>query len=269
MIDVVLKSGQCVLAANTLVALSDVIDLLVAVPLGIVSAQQLEEAIDLFLRCVITAGWRMFMHPKYHWLVHMGTHLRKHKCLLTCWVHERKHRAVKRLAQDVKNTRVYEKSVISEVVCLHLAELEDADSFKFAVRLLRPRLAPKKMTKFVQDIIGLQMPIYTSADVRISPVATCSMRDVVLFKDPSDPAAFLAGEVYFHCRIGDEDDDEHASLIAHWKLINKNIKDCVAYWAQSDDHIDLIATADIFCAVCYMTLREGVIRTLLPLQMRY
>ena len=59
--------------------------------------------------------------PKHHYSTHLGEQLRKFGMLASCFVHERKHKMVKRYANDMRNTRTnfdehsYEKSIMAEV----------------------------------------------------------------------------------------------------------------------------------------------------------
>ena len=75
------------------------------------------------------------MHSKFHWLVHLGSHLERFSLLVSWWVHERKHRIVKRYSQDIQNTRNYEKHVLVQVVAHDLALLLDEDYFGQHARL--------------------------------------------------------------------------------------------------------------------------------------
>ena len=113
---VLMPSGKCSMACRAVVALAEVVDLLQTVPLDIVKPEQLKVVIKLCLELCIAAGWRSSFHPKFHWMVH------QHGCLPTCWVHERKHRMVKRYASDAYNTQIFEHSVIGEVVSHHVAQ---------------------------------------------------------------------------------------------------------------------------------------------------
>jgi hypothetical protein len=45
---------------------------------GTVDPSALRSAINDFLSSVERAGWRAFIHPKFHWLVHMPQHLAAH-----------------------------------------------------------------------------------------------------------------------------------------------------------------------------------------------
>ena len=86
-----LRAGQCVHELSALIALDDLVDELKAVPRGDVAPDAVRQKVKVFLEHCIRAEWRMHMHSKFHWLVHLPTQLAHHGMLPTCWVHERKH----------------------------------------------------------------------------------------------------------------------------------------------------------------------------------
>ena len=94
----------------------DVLDMLVAVPLMIITAEMLDAAVDAFLEKCVAAKWEKHMHSKFHWTVHLSGELRRFKTLLACFVHERKHKVAKRYCTAVANTLSYEKSVLGEAI---------------------------------------------------------------------------------------------------------------------------------------------------------
>ena len=113
-VSVFLRAGVCVAECNAYVFACDVLDLLVQAAQGTVRGEELRDAVDNFLRACLAANWRQFLHPKFHWMLHLVIELVRFGLLLTCWVHERKHRMVKRFTIDLQNTRKYETSLLSE-----------------------------------------------------------------------------------------------------------------------------------------------------------
>eukprot|EP00959_Pyramimonas_sp_CCMP1952_P309921 6485460-Pyramimonas_sp.AAC.1 len=123
------------------------------------------------------------MTPKFHWLVHFPRHLIKFGCLLSCFVHESKHRVLKRCCNDMRQLEASERSVLSEVACPHLANLHSTNVFDFSPHLACPRAAPKKMHAFLEEKLG-QGPPWNSATTalkaRVSALSTCQSRDIAL-----------------------------------------------------------------------------------------
>ena len=110
-------AGRCAAACLALRLLGDVVDALVCTRLHITTVDVLRHRTDALLQACRDAGWSGSMIPKFHWMVHYSHHLKRHGCLPTCWVHERKHKVLKRYASDImiKDLLTYSKSVIAEV----------------------------------------------------------------------------------------------------------------------------------------------------------
>ena len=182
---VFLRAGQCVPECQAYIALCDVLDLLVVVARGTVTWQQLNTAIDKFLKACIAAGWRNYMHPKFHWTIHIVRELRKFGMLLTCWVHERKHKMVKRYTNNQRNTRHYERSILSEVTCQHLHDIANVMTFNLDVGLKTPVYkCPDDMSNAVRGELGLCDDVLctTSKTARVSKFEVVHTNDVVVFR---------------------------------------------------------------------------------------
>ena len=81
---------------NAFYSLTDFIDLIQLVPLGMVTPDSIDSAAKKFIGLCLDVGWRDWMHTKFHWCLHFGAHLRQHQQLPSCFVQERKHKVVKR-----------------------------------------------------------------------------------------------------------------------------------------------------------------------------
>ena len=93
---VFLRAGTCIPECKAYLCCADVLELLLSVPLGTVTQTDLRVAVDGLLAACLKAGWRQYMHPKFHWTVHLVIEMGRFGMLLCCWVHERKHKIVKR-----------------------------------------------------------------------------------------------------------------------------------------------------------------------------
>jgi hypothetical protein len=258
---VVLRAGRCMHACHAFMAMSDMIDLLVATPLGVVTPDSLREAVKTMLAACVAAGWRDALHPKFHWLVHLPHQLAHFGVLPTCWVHERKHKMVKRYANDITNTVVFERSVTNEVTAHHLADLHVTQAFDLGVHLIRGKSAPRKMHAFLTAELG--MPIVkcrTAVTARTSEHTTCHKGDVVIL---SKPDGFDIGMVWFHADV----EGECISLVSVWTLVSKcKLSGSSEY---GDDHEPmLVPTGDILATVVYSRLRPGLVRVLVPCHLR-
>ena len=245
----------------TYLSLCDVLDMLVVAPYGVISQLMLHDAIHTFLQKCIDCGWRAFMHPKFHWL----KHLHQHELLLTCWVHERKHKMVKRYGTDVSNTSVYEQSILNQVTAHHLTALSKPDKFSTAIGLVGAHPARRKLIEFVLHELDLGAEysdrVTTALDARCV-FGACRKGDVVLVRSPADNS-IDAGEVWFHCDVA----GKPLSLVSIWDPVAVDTAMGAAEFRVKRNP-ELCETSDILMATIHTHCREGVVRTLLPCHLR-
>ena len=82
---------------------------------GTITPDELLGAVEDFLAVYALAFGVEWMTPKFHWLLHFGDHLEQNGMLIACFVHERKHKMVKRYCEGIMNDVVFERSVIHDV----------------------------------------------------------------------------------------------------------------------------------------------------------
>ena len=111
-------AGACKPAVDAYVALCDVIDCFVCVTRGNVTPRHLARCVQSFLSLYCLAFGADHTTPKFHWLLHFPSYLEKFGTLVACYVHERKHKMLKRYCTDIRNTTVFEHSVLAEVAAL-------------------------------------------------------------------------------------------------------------------------------------------------------
>ena len=95
----------------------------------------------------------------------MPNQLEEFGVLLNCFVHERKHKMVKRYPDDVKNTISFDETVLSEVICQQFVELSRPSYFKLDVGLIQPHKAHKKIQKFILENFGVDSHLVMSSRV--------------------------------------------------------------------------------------------------------
>ena len=261
---VIVPAGVCAAEVKAFLSLCDVVDLLQATPLGIVSSSLLREAVRTFLDACLQADWKPHMHSKFHWLVHLSRHLENFKMLPTCWVHERKHRVVKRYANDICNTVAFEKSILSEVACHNLAWLARPGVFNLEAGLIEPRPVSAKLLRFLCESFGPLAPedCSSSPAARIAPAGTCTKGDIVICKSHSS-AKFDCGELLLHCQVG----GRNMSLISMWQLLRYDPGRACAEWAVQHKP-SWVTLEDVLSPVTYTRCRPDAVRTLLPVQHR-
>ena len=258
---VLLPAGRRIHECKAFIALADMIDLLCAIPLGCVSVDQLRECIKVFLNLCMDAGWSAYMHPKFHWLVHLPKHYSQFMCLPTCWVHERKHSVVKRYANEICNTGAFERSLLGEVISHQLADLDRPDCF-VSEGLIRPKPATRKMQAFLNSEFGIREICMVSPQARFSKFETCGKGDVVLYKCHTT-GSIMAGQVWFHTVVL----GTPITALSVWSRVAWDDVSGAAEWLICKSP-EFISTSDIRVTVLHCTCRHGVCRTLVPCMLR-
>ena len=133
---------------------------------GSVEASELHETIKKYLdQFLQTYDAEEHWMPKHHCALHLAEFLKRHKCLLSCWVHERKHRLVKRFGNNVLNfTQGFEKSILQDIIHVQLRELE-TESFELGTCLINEKKAKDSQIGWLREFTG-------PGDVFISWVAS-------------------------------------------------------------------------------------------------
>lgn len=248
-------AGTCTDQCEAFLALTDVIAMLQSLPHGCTSAAMVRNAVHRFL-ALLVIGFDCDIWPKAHWMLHYAAHIEKHKCLYTCFVHERKHRVVRRFGNDTTNQN-FDHAVLGEVTCHHLARLRSIDTFDVEVGLVGGRPASAKAAATMRDIFGTGHNVELSHTSRHSKWETSSRKDAVILRiDGND---LSAGEVWAHVAI----DGVPMSIICTWTLRTVDYAIGIAEWSLAD-RAQVFRTEDIWCTCIWTQVREGVVRTLLP-----
>ena len=251
-------------ACEAYLALCDVLDMLQATHAEVVLPPDLKRVCVHFLQSVVRSGWEEHMHPKFHWIVHLHQHLAKFGMLPTCWTHERKHKLIKRYANDAHNTSTYETTILSEVVCHDLAAHKSEGRASIDSCCL---IGAKPMSERVHQLclqsglvsVGLKDTFLMSSKAKLQPAGLCSKNDVVLIRLTS---SMIAGRVLFHLDI----DGFAVSLIKPFKLQSYDRAKSVAIWIDRDPEC-FVRTQDVVCTLVSSPLANAV-KTLVPFQHR-
>ena len=257
---IILPWGQCLSEAAAFLALSDVLDLLQATPLQIVNPNHLRESSAAFLKACETAGWREHMQPKFHWLVHFPLHLARFGILPSCFVHERKHKLVKRYSNDVFNTSTFEKSIYSQILSSSFHSLQTPDLFTLKLKLLSPKQASAEVKSLLEQQLGDVIPegeCWVANGVKLPSSSECFKGDVVCLK--ASPGEFDIAQIFLHISIS----GKHASLVSKWAPLER---DPVAGTldVQVSQTLCLIDTDDLIASTSWCRKRPGVVRLIVP-----
>jgi len=251
--------NQC----RAFVLMAGMIDTFLCVPFGWVTEDALRSTIKAFLDQCLLAGWREFLHPKFHWLIHMPMHLRKFGFLPACWTLERKHKVAKGFASPVLNTADYDRTIMYEVLGAHLFALSQRGVFSTPIGPVSPHPAPIKMKKFVQKLLELSeeetASITTSLEARYSYLGTCRRGDVVMVQEGHN---LVAAEIWFHVAVL----GIPLTLASLWTPISRNLELRSAKW-NNIKNAQLLETDLIKGACAYKRYKDYVV-TLLPPHLR-
>ena len=152
--------GSCTKAITCFLALADPLDLIQGVIHIEPAADLIDDAVSNLLSRCLDCNYVGRMASKFHWFVHFGFHIRKFQeaglgqMLPSCFVQERKHKVAKRYGQGISNTTKFKYSILNEIVCQELAQLEELDQFSQACRLVKKSVAPKKLATLVRQMYG-------------------------------------------------------------------------------------------------------------------
>ena len=162
--------------------LCDVVDAFMLVARAKMTAERLHDVIVRYLTSFKAVHGDEYMVPKFHWLLHCGWQYMKHGILIACFVHERKHRMLKRYARAIRNTsRDWEQSMLAEVTDHHLAALDHED-FSFDARLVGESLKrpAADLVALLRVAFGGNADIKIANDARFSEWGVARRGDVVM-----------------------------------------------------------------------------------------
>ena len=174
------------------------------------------------------------MRPKFHWVVHLYQHLQKFQMLPTCWAHERKHKLVKRYANDICRTSTYDHSVLVQVCCHDLA-MWRSDVTLFEEGCLLVNAKPMKTKLYELCLASGIVASTTSRDVcfysttaKLSPAGHSAKGDVVLFQTME---GISAGICVLHVNVS----CVLWSLLSNMSLVEFDSRKNVAVWKRTQD----------------------------------
>ena len=244
-------NAETTAACEVFVAFCLVLDLLMICTRYTVRPGELRIAVRDFLdKFVATFGWDSWI-PKMHDMMHLPWELFRFGMLLSCFVHERKHKIATRYGTDVCNTRVYERTVMSECTAHHLHSLRAADAFCFDVGLIAPKPASPKTQLFFNTHVG-PCVVNVSFQSRFDAFGTCARGDIVLVRADTT----VAGEVWLHA----ECNGVPVSVISTWDVVSH--RNGYAIW-RDIERPELFQTCDIITSVISFR-SDGLVYTIMP-----
>ena len=173
---VVQPLGGCDAQIASFLALCDVLDMLVHVQEGIVSADRLQSAIlnhlALYKAAYDDLGWVF----KFHAALHLPDQLRRLGVLIALFTLERRHKIVKRYVHDRRPNPSFERGLIEDITLQHLHDMR-RPWWKGALE------HPSEPTHSMRDAILAQIPTAVSVKVAregsLTTIGSVHVNDVV------------------------------------------------------------------------------------------
>ena len=238
-------------AITSYFCLASVLDHLRKSMKGAIDANKLLELIMKHTCYYKSAYGEDSMIPKFHFSLHLPSMLRAHGLLVACFVHERKHKEVKRVANNMSNTQGwFESNILESVVQMHLQDLaDDVYMPPLCANLVKPSLAGPDLTALVHTALNTNSDVQTSPSAFIPSFQQCSIHDAVIY----DAGEHMAvGQVQFHALV----ENICVSCITRWEPAGDNT------FRVTDDSV-LLQTS-LIEDVCVYIERPGLIRAVIP-----
>ena len=217
--------------------LARVLDLLQNIKLGKTEPAELERAIKKHLTAFKLAYQDTRFLPKHHYTMHLGRMLAQHDTLVSCWVHERKHRERKQHANLITNTwSSWERSVLVDAMCNMLDSLKGAPDEPFDGGLCKLQEPTEAAALCLQQSLNVYEPVKLSRSAFYAPGAKIHAGDVALFSS-GESNDLVVGQVEVFARVGQLD----LAVVRPWEALGNN------QFNRTMDSIlcDLYSTVDV------------------------
>jgi hypothetical protein len=230
-----------------------VLDLLLAIPKGQITVAALQCAIDAHSKAFQNVYGTSHWIPKHHYALHLPAMMKRHKFLLTCFVHERKHKIIKRLANQLHNTSAkFEASILEDAHNCQMSCLSDPAMLpNSTTHLTHKRKAPTALTKVVQEELNTVAEVWTSAECVFAPMQKASRGDVAVALVENQ---LRVVEIWFHVQV----ESTCLTCVSCWTKLGNN-----CYQVENDPV--LIPSSDLRDTCVYS--RRANKATVVPMSM--
>jgi hypothetical protein len=194
-----------------MIAVLQVVVILLDLKAGTVTADALTTAIKNHLDLYTIAYGDTAVRPKHHFALHLGPQLRRFGFLLSTFVHERKHRVVKKYTRDRRNLQSWDLGAIEEITCHQLWELGKPLLNTFSTSKPRP-----KMLDVLREVFpGVQHDASFSLvnDIKVHGGAA-NVGDVVTCTFDNNS---VLGELVLGVVVTEGGSDTNYSLVSLWE----------------------------------------------------
>jgi hypothetical protein len=178
----------------------------------------------------------------------------------------RKHRVVKRYANDICNSVQFEKSVLSEICCHNLAYIAKPGLFDTEPGLVNAYQAKAKLVAFLSEQLGIGFvagDCSTAHQARVGlPGCTCCKNDVVLVEGLD--SKLECGEVWLHA----EAKGQCVSIVSFWKYVSSDTAKGSGVWEKQDNPA-VLRTSTILSPALHSSLDSSKVRVIIPWPVRH
>ena len=234
------SGDSCGAEIRSFSACCDAVGTLHAASIGLATPDEVETATVAFLRLHLEAYNEEVWTFKHHMSIHVATMFRRAGRLLSCWVHERKHRLVKRFVKDHLNTAGYERSLMLQLTAQHIS---DFGTWTHNTGLQHVQTA----TGEVLDALRATSPAIRNAEVSMclaSPTGAKYLRgDMVLLNEAWGGSA---AEVWFHVQTDDR--PYPCTLAVLHPLAKRDADGRSGVYRKTTDEPQLVPSSAIVCA---------------------
>jgi hypothetical protein len=248
-------------------ALAEVLDLLTNIGRERsthISPSMLQRAQRQHLDAFLAAYGEQHCLPKHHYALHVPEDYRQCGMILSCLVHERKHKMVKRFIEDHRNTAKhttgptgFDAFCLREAICHQLSVVARQD-FDM-VGLIDPKPASGQLLAFLTEQLGV-CEYVTSHNARFAMGASASRRDIVAF----ELDGIQVGEI--HCFVKAADDQDALVLLTPFTVCEDRAR--YSDWRCADDHGGTLVFLDTIIETLVFSRDGDRVTVLKPLSMR-
>ena len=234
----------------------DILDALQSVSRSKCTPEELADRILRFMRLFKACFGEGDMTSKFHYMLHIPKQYKTHGILFPCFVHERKHRELKRFASAITNTSIdFERSLLEEITNHHMMTLRDS-TFCLGPQLIRESKKPNpKVIEVLLATFGPDAQIAVASQARFNEWGILAKDDVVLLRVEG---ATRAGRIFLCAEV----DGAIVFGVSVWRSVNR----CAGYtiWDPSAPSNGLIDADAIVNTVLWSEQRDGHIAVLTP-----
>ena len=179
--------------------LREVFDVVAAVRRGTAGPNEFHLAISKYVQKHLAAYKDQIWVPKFHYLQHLPEMLYRHKRLIGCFVHERKHRIAKRFLENMRTIgQGFEVSILKDVLHCNLHDLQHEDIGLLEAGLVDPILSARPLQQMLRMAMESNEDVYHVWKAHYAFGALATVGDMLKMQNN------VIGEALFFASTGGE-----------------------------------------------------------------